>query len=82
MPDWLSRLLELFPEWVAAIGTAGAFVIAAQAYRTSVRDAHAKQARLVQAYLDGLVDWHDYDVSGPGTINPTTTPRPTFSKER
>jgi hypothetical protein len=36
-----------WPDWIAAIGTTAAFLIAAVSYRRSVRDAEQSQARLV-----------------------------------
>lgn len=52
-----------WPDWVAAIGTSLAFLIAARSYRKSVKDAHEAQARLVYSYVATLEPLQKGDVA-------------------
>ena len=65
----MSRWYTYAPDWIAAIGTGGAFLVAASAYRTSVRDRHNAQARLVQAYMAEPVEEFLVDANGPSVIS-------------
>lgn len=54
-PDFLSQITPgSWPDWLAAIGTSLAFLVAAFSYARSVRERREEQARLVYSKLIGL----------------------------
>lgn len=64
-PEWFSAV----GDFVGGFGAAGAFLVAAGAYRTSTRDRHTSQARLVQpGFLKSPTDF-DYALQGSQSLD-------------